>query len=43
VTDEGHAHRELDVFVLPADMACGSASAVAEEERSGDRQAETQN
>lgn len=40
VRDEGHAHPWLDGLVLPADMARGSARAVAEEERSGDRQAE---
>jgi hypothetical protein len=43
VRDAGHAHPGLDGFVLPADVACGSARVVAEEEYGGDRQAETQN
>ncbi len=43
VSDVGHAHPGLDGFVLPADVARGSARAVAEEECSGDRQAKAQN
>ena len=43
VSDEGNAHPRLDGFVLPARAVRGSARAVAEEERGGDRQAEAQN